>query len=306
MTRQIFYDPERKRWKRLRRVLDLTAVASTILLVAFFLGVIHREQLPDLLLPQQKRNYKTVKGRQSAESRRAALRAARRRTNLRASEVPLNAGEGLRATFYTDDNPASYSSLKQHIHQIDMLFPVWLNINDASGNLLGAVSLAPAHTYRVVDDKGVVHGVDPDNKVQQTITNAHEDTEIFPVIRNYNILTGVWDPVIGTVLNDPNARANMRRQLDKFLAANPNYHGLSLDFEDIPDNAQAGFQALMAELYADLSKKNLRLYVNTPTSADNKMLAFEAAHTDGIVLMNYDLHENTSGPGPIAPEDWCR
>ncbi|HZD76572.1 MAG TPA: polysaccharide deacetylase family protein, partial [Acidobacteriaceae bacterium] len=304
MSRQIFYDPERKRWKRLRRVLDLTAVASTILLVAFFLGVIHREQLPDLLLPQLKRNYKTVKGRQSVESRRAALRAARRRTNRRASEVPLNTDEGLRATFYTDDNPASYSSLKQHIHQIDMLFPVWLNINDASGNLLGAVSQAPAHVYRVVDDKGVVHGVDPGNKVQQAIVNAHEDTEIFPLIRNYNLLTGLWDPVIGTVLNDPHARANMRRQLDKFFAANPNYHGLSLDFEDIPDNAQAGYRALMAELYADFSKKNLRLYVNTPTGTDDKMLVFEATHTDGIVLMNYDLHEDTSGPGPIAPEDW--
>ncbi len=305
MSRQIFYDPERKRWKRLRRVLDLTAVVSTFLLVAFFLGVIHREQLPDLLLPQQKRNYKAVKGRQTAESRRAALRAARRRTtNRKASEVPLNTGEGLRATFYTDDNPASYSSLRQHIHQIDMLFPVWLNVNDASGNLLGDVSEAPAHTYRIVDDKGVVHGVDPGNKVQQAITNAHEDTEIFPLIRNYNILTGVWDPVIGTVLNDPNARANMERQLDKFLAANPNYHGISLDFEEVPDDAQAGYQALMAELYDDFSKKNLRLYINVPTGTDKKMLAFEAAHTDGIVLMNYDQHENTSPPGPIAAEDW--
>ncbi len=115
-----------------------------------------------------------------------------------------------------------------------------MNVNDASGNLLGAVSFAPAHTYRVVDDKGVVHGVDPDNKVQQAIVNAHEDTEIFPLIRNYNILTGLWDPVIGTVLNDANARENMRRQLDKFLAANPNYHGISLDFEDVPEDAQAG------------------------------------------------------------------
>ena len=60
MNRQIFYDPERKRWKRLRRVLDLVAVVSTFLLVAFFLGVIHREQLPDLLLPQLKRNYKAT------------------------------------------------------------------------------------------------------------------------------------------------------------------------------------------------------------------------------------------------------
>ena len=305
MSRQIFYDPERKRWKRLRRVLDLTAVASTLLLVAFFLGVIHREQLPDLLLPQQKRNYKAVKGRQTAESRRtAALRAARRKTNRKASEVPLNTGEGLRATFYTDDNAASYSSLKQHIHQIDMLFPVWLNVNDDAGNLLGAVSFAPAHTYRIVDANGTVHGVDPNNKVQQAIANAHEDTEIFPVIRNYNIMTGLWDPVIGTVLNDPHARQNMRRQLDAFLAANPSYHGISLDFEDVPDNAEAGYQALMAELYADFSKKNLRLYINVPTSADKKMLAFEAVHTDGIVLMNYDQHENTSAPGPIAAEDW--
>ncbi|HEX6773764.1 MAG TPA: polysaccharide deacetylase family protein [Acidobacteriaceae bacterium] len=305
MSRQIFYDPERKRWKRLRRILDLTAVLSTFLLVAFFLGVIHREQLPDLLLPQQRRNYKAVKGRQTPESRRAALRAAHRRTTNRlASEVPLNTGEGLRATFYTDDNPASYSSLKQHVHQIDMLFPVWLNVNDATGNLLGAVSEAPAHTYRVVDDKSIVHGVDPGNKVQQAIANAHEDTEIFPLIRNYNVLTGLWDPVIGKVLNDPNARATMRRQLDAFLAANPNYRGISLDFEEVPDDAEDGYRSLMAELYDDFSKKNLRLYINIPVGTDKQMLQFEAAHTDGVVLMNYDLHENTSGPGPIAPQDW--
>src|SRR5882757_1288919 len=304
MSRQIFYDPERKRWKRLRRVLDLTAVASTVLLVAFFLGVINREQLPDLLLPQQKRNYKAVKDRQRVESRRAALRAARRRTtNRRASEVPLNTGEGLRATFYTDNAP-SLSSLKQHIHQIDMLFPVWLHVNDASGTLLGAMPLAPAHTYRVVDPSGTVHGVDPNNDVHQAIANAHEDTEIFPLINNYNIMTNDWDPVIGPMLNDPNARHNLRLQLDKFLAANPDYHGISLDFEEIPDNAEAGYQALMAELFADFSAKNLRLYINVPVSTDKKMLAFEAAHTDGIVLMNYDQHENTSPPGPIAAEDW--
>ncbi len=303
MTRQIFYDPERKRWKRLRRVLDLTAVASTLLLVAFFLGVIHREQLPDLLLPQQKRNYKAVKGQQTAESRRAALRAARRRTSRRASEVPLNTGEGLRATFYTDNAP-SLSSLKQHVHQIDMLFPVWLHVNDAAGTLLGAMPLAPAHTYRIVDPNGTVHGVDPNNDVHQAIANAHEDTEIFPLINNYNIMTNDWDPVIGPMLNDPSARHSLRLQLDKFLEANPDYHGISLDFEEVPDNAEAGYQALMAELYADFSTKNLRLYINVPVSTDKKMLAFEAAHTDGIVLMNYDQHENTSLPGPIAAEDW--
>ena len=29
-----------------------------------------------------------------------------------------------------------------------------------------------------------------------------------------------------------------------------------------------------------------------------------AAHSDGLLLMNYDQHQTDSGPGPIAPEDW--
>ena len=306
MSRQIFYDPERKRWKRLRRVLDLTAVVSTLLLVAFFLGVIHREQLPDLLLPAQKRNYKAVKGRPKPESRirAAAARAARRKTSRRASEITLNTGEGLRGAFYQDENPASYSSLKQHIHQIDMLFPVWLHVNDTAGTLLAAVSIAPAHTYRVVDPNGTVHGVDPENKVARAIADAHEDTEIFPLISNYNAITGDWDSSVGPMLNSPAARHNLHQQLDQFLAANPSYRGISLDFEDVPDQAEPGYQALMAELYSDFSRRGLRLYINAPTSTTSKMLAFEAQHTDGIVLMNYDEHENTSEPGPIASEDW--
>jgi cellulose synthase/poly-beta-1,6-N-acetylglucosamine synthase-like glycosyltransferase/peptidoglycan/xylan/chitin deacetylase (PgdA/CDA1 family) len=44
--------------------------------------------------------------------------------------------------------------------------------------------------------------------------------------------------------------------------------------------------------------------VNTPTGAPDKELKYVAQHSDGILLMNYDQHENTSGPGPIAAEDW--
>jgi len=50
-------------------------------------------------------------------------RSLHRRTDLKPSEVILNSGEGLRAAYYVEDDPASYSSLKQHIHQIDLLFP---------------------------------------------------------------------------------------------------------------------------------------------------------------------------------------
>ena len=49
--RQIFYDPERKRWKRLRRILDITAVVSSLVVAAFIFNVLRGQHLPELLLP---------------------------------------------------------------------------------------------------------------------------------------------------------------------------------------------------------------------------------------------------------------
>ena len=131
------------------------------------------------------------------------------------------------------------------------------------------------------------------NKVQQTIANgARRHGNLSRYIRNYNIMTrGYGIPVIGTVLNDPNARANMRRQLDKFLAANPNYHGISLDFEDVPDNAQAGISGVHGGTLRAISPKEPAHLHQHAGCHERRCLIFVAAHTDGIVLMNYDQHE---------------
>ena len=304
MNRQIFSDPQRKRWKRLRRIFDVTAIAATLVLVAFFLNVLRREQLPELLFPQQKRNYRALQERQRSEQKSKLARPSRRKTNRRPSEIPLNSGEGLRAAFYTDDEPAGFPSLKAHIHQLDILFPVWLHAFDVDGNLMASTSLFPVSNYRVVDDSGVVHGVDPQNKIRNLIAASKEDTEIYPLISNYDAVKGDWQPVIGEMLLNPQARLRLRTQLDKFFAANPSYRGLSLDFEEIPDEAKQSYQTFIGELYEDFQPKKLRLYVNTSTSAGDDELRFLAKNTDGIILMNYDQHENTSGPGPIASEDW--
>jgi len=56
MIKPIFYDPGRKRWKRLRRILDTVAVLSTVVVVAFGINVLRRERLPELLLPTPKRS----------------------------------------------------------------------------------------------------------------------------------------------------------------------------------------------------------------------------------------------------------
>ena len=81
--------------------------------------MLRNQPLPELLLPTAKHNYKALSDR-AAQQRAKALRPARRKTTRKPSEIPLNSGEGLRAAYYVPDDEASYSSFKQHVHQIDM------------------------------------------------------------------------------------------------------------------------------------------------------------------------------------------
>src|SRR3984885_16354608 len=162
MNRQIFFDPQRKRWKRLRRILDAVAVFSTIILVLFFLNVLKTQHLPELLLPTPKRNYRAIQP-QVVPIKAGYPKLVRRKTNRKPSEVPFNSGEGLRAGYYVDDDPGSYASLKNHIHQIDILFPVWLYVTKQDGTLQGAsIAQAPLRIYNVVDAHGV-HSAHPQN-----------------------------------------------------------------------------------------------------------------------------------------------
>jgi len=44
--RPIFYDERRRRWRRLRWILELTAVVLAIILIVFTASVLHRMNLP--------------------------------------------------------------------------------------------------------------------------------------------------------------------------------------------------------------------------------------------------------------------
>ena len=302
MTKQVFFDPQRKRWKRLRRIFDVLALAGFVIGVVFVVGLLRMRPLPELLLQNPKRNFRTASAPVPALRKGEKLhRSAHRRSTLKPSDVPLNQGEGLRAAYYVEDDPASYSSLKEHIRQIDLLFPEWLHVVSADGTITSfTIDNRP---FPIVDRAGI-HSVDAENKVRRTINAAKVDTEVFPLINNYDPTKGQFLPAIGDFLKNPDARARFLDQLDQFLAANPDYHGLSMDFEEIPDDAQPGFNALIAALYADFHGKGLRLYVNTPVGDDSFNLKYLADHSDGLLLMNYDQHETGSAPGPVAAQDW--
>jgi len=125
--KQIFFDPHRKRWKRLRRIIDTVAVVSTLVVAGFIFNSLRGQRLPELLLPTPRHNYRAVIDRTPLLHRNHSLSPARRKTTRLPSQIPLNSGEGLRAAYYVPDDATSYSSFKEHVHQIDMLFPEWLH-----------------------------------------------------------------------------------------------------------------------------------------------------------------------------------
>src|ERR1039458_4427200 len=119
-NKQIFFDPQRKRWKRLRRILDATAVVFTLVLAGFIFNILRYQQLPELLLPTPRHNYKALPDRAFLLHGVKGQRPTRRKTTRKPSDIPFNTGEGLRAAYYVQDDPASYSSLKEHVHQTEI------------------------------------------------------------------------------------------------------------------------------------------------------------------------------------------
>ena len=291
-----------KRWKRLRRILDITAVVTTLVLAGFIFNILRSQPLPELLLPSIKHNYRALHERSFAQRGLKNPRLAHRKTSRKPSDIPFNTGEGLRAAYYAPDDAASYSSFKEHVHQIDMLFPQWLHVDAPQGRLM-AMSSDNIREYPIIEGN-TVHDPDELNMVKRIIQAAREDTEIFPHLNNYNTHTQSWDAAVGTLLADKNKRTALRQQILRFLAAFPGYHGLSLDLESLPEEADPAYLSFIQELYADLHAHNLRLYVNVAVSTPNSDLQQIAANSDGIVVMNYDEHEVDSDPGPIASQDW--
>jgi cellulose synthase/poly-beta-1,6-N-acetylglucosamine synthase-like glycosyltransferase/peptidoglycan/xylan/chitin deacetylase (PgdA/CDA1 family)/spore germination protein YaaH len=295
--RQIFYDPQRRRWKRLRRILDAAAVLSTLVVIAFIFNVLRNQHLPELLLPVPRHNYHAL-----PDLKDKYVRPARRRTDRRPSDIPLNTGEGLRAAYYVQDDAASYTSLKEHVHQIDLLFPQWLHVDAPQGTLM-AMSGDNLSEYPVIEGS-TVQDPDNENKVKRVIQAARVDTEIFPHLNNYNPHTQSWDSDVGKVLEDAGKRTALCNQILRLLVTYPVYRGLSLDIESIPDDADPAYLTFIQELYAQMHPRNLRLYVNVAVSTSDADLKTIAANSDGIILMNYDQHQATSDPGPIAAQDW--
>ncbi len=297
MAKSIFYDPDRKRWGRLRILLSvLGAIISGLVLFFIVTVFVESDPLPHVLMPEQKRNLRALKERE--HRKRASAKNTHRKTKSSPSQVVLNTDEGIRAAYYVTWDAASFVSLKEYYPQIDILFPEWLHVLTPDGHLQGFDSVN--HPFPVVEN-GIVHSTD--DRVMPFLRAEKAEVEVFPLINNYETVSKQWLSNIGEFLMDPDARQTFRTQLLLYLKSDK-FKGASIDFEEIPLKAQPGFLALIQELGQDLHARGLRLYVNVPVADKDYDYTALAAAADGLVIMNYDQHQVTSAPGPVASQDW--
>ena len=215
----IFYDEQRRRWRRTSRVLEISGAIFTLLVITFFISILISPRLPVPLLPTNRSMLHPVieKGR----TRITLKRTGRQRRVESLGQMP-ETYDPLRAAFYVSWDPTSLAALQQHFRDIDLLIPERLHSITASGRL----------------------DVEADPKLAawlQTLQQQNPPIKIptMPLLNNSDGTNWLTDEM-AAMLKDPAARQHLSDQAVQYLAQN-HYAGMVVDFEEIPEKSQKDF-----------------------------------------------------------------
>ncbi|HXX20220.1 MAG TPA: glycosyltransferase [Candidatus Acidoferrum sp.] len=278
----IFYDEERRRWRRTRLALEIAGGFFTLVLVIFLVNVVRNPELPDILRPDTHEGLHAIRGK----AKPVSVRRGRKRKVAALGRVPQNY-DPLRAAFYVSDDYTSLASLQLHYHDLDLLIPEQLHAVSADGKLVA----------------------DQDEKLTGFLQGLQKRTPpvelpVMPMVNNYNAVTNQWcPPAFLQMLANPAARTRLATQLEEYADAE-RQAGIVVDFESLPTPAQKDFQAFIHDLATDLHARNLKLMVGLPAADWSYDYKYFASQADAVILMNYDYRWSSSDPGPIAPQDW--
>ncbi len=298
--RPIFYDAEKLRWRRTRRLMEISGVLLTLLLVYFFITVAGGVELPSSLLPDSRPAYHAVKKKLTTKP--VPQREGRHKRVANIGQIPA-AYDPLRAAFYVSWDANSLASLKKHYKDIDLLMPEQLHaispdgamtIVDYQRNQQLVVKASPAEAIARLNQ-------DQLHRWMRSITPPLE-LPMMGLLNNYD--GTVWRvKELTELLANAAARHRLINDVVTY-AVLAKQEGLVVDFEEVPSSSQHNFQEFVAELGPALHAVGLKLMVTLPARDDSYDYAFFGKETDAIILFNFDQHWLSSPPGPIAAQDW--
>jgi peptidoglycan-N-acetylglucosamine deacetylase len=292
----IFYDSERVRWRRTRRVLEISGALLTMLLAYFFVTIAASVELPAGLLPDVKPGYHALKLKKNSKA--VQVREGRHRRLANLGKVPASY-DPLRAAFYVSWDANSLASLKKHYKDIDLLMPEELHTVTTDG----ALTIVDYERYQTVQATPMeAVALLKDDKLHQWMKATNVELPMMAQLNNYDGVAWHVKELAG-LLRRPDARRTLVENTVEY-AVQAHEAGIVVDIEEIPDQSQANFRAFIGELGPALHAVGLKLMVALPARDDAYDYEYFGKQCDAIVLMNYDQHWQTSPPGPIAAQDW--
>ena len=278
----IFYDEQRRRWRRTRLFLEITGAFFTLVLLVFLANVGRNPDLPEILRADVHGG-----GLHAVPARlKPKVSRGRKRKIAALGKVPQNY-EPLRAAFYVSEEPTSFASLQLHYRDLDLLIPEALRAVSAGGKL----------------------EAEPDPKLAGFLHSLQArtppvDLQVMSMVNDYDPVKNEWcPPETLAMLANPVARENLAMQLEEYADAE-HQPGIVVDFESLPKSSMQNFESLVHNLSVALHAKGLKVMVALPAADWSYDYKYFASQVDAIILMNYDFRWSTSPPGPIAPQDW--
>ena len=296
--RPIFYDEERVRWRRTRRVMEISGALLTLLLAYFFVTIAVSVELPAGLLPSTNPGLHALK----LKKKPVPAREGRQRRVAHLGTVPASY-DPLRAAFFVSWDPNSLASLKKHYKDLDLLLPEQLHAVSADGAVTIVDYEHGQQTAKHTPAEAVA--ILSQDKLHQWMKTAVADQPTIPMMGLLNNYDGVTWRIkeMAEMLASADARHNLSRDLVEFAVLS-HEAGVLVDFEEVPDDSQKPYREFVAELAEGMHAVGLKLMVALPARDDAYDYGFFGKQADAIVLMNYDEHWLTSPPGPIASQDW--
>lgn len=276
-SKPVFYDPKQTRRRRTRQITVLTVMVTASLLVLFSLSILEAPILPDLILPT------TSHGMHAAAISPTRRKTVPRKRKLFSLSRPgVGRAQPLRAAFYVNWDPTSFTALRAHYKEIGLLIPEWLHMTTPDGRM----------------------HMEADAPVLNWLHSENIDMPVMPMLSNFDTASNLWrSRELAAFLKDHHAQDNLLSDLEGYVRIR-RFAGVVLDFEEVPESSQSGFRKFVTLLAERIQGLGAKVLISLPASDPSFDYRFFGQVADGVIIMNYDEHWSDGSAGPVASYPW--
>ncbi len=286
----VFYEPSGRRWRWFVRGAQGAAFLVIVALAAAIVGIAVSPKLPTLMLPSvphlsnlgQARSISRIGETNLGGQHRdeGPAKSASDVTSPLAHPSAELARPPLIFGYYVNWDAASIFSLRLNIDTLTHLVPEWFTLQNAHGDL--------------------------EDTSDPVVIRLAERANVAIVAMVTNFRDGAWrSQDLHELLNDSEARSNLVDNIFSNLREH-GFVGVNIDFEGLGVDDREQMIEFMRELRAKLQPDGLLVTQSVPMQDAAYDLSQLAAVNDYLVLMAYDEHEQSGGPGPVASRAWFR